>query len=78
VNSFGPLAPARRYLVEYPLLFEETHSQVVAQGGTSEYCNFTQPWYPGGGSDVAIDVICFDNAGDPKPSAFPSRFTSRI
>lgn len=76
-NNWGPLAPAGRYQVKYPQLFlAETHTQVVAHGGGSNYCNLTQVFY-GAGPDALVDVICFDNTGTPTPHSFLSTFTSR-
>lgn len=77
-NSSTPLAPAGRYLVEYPFLGEkETHAQVTAYGSGSNYCHLTQPWKLAA-TAAEVDTLCFDNTGTPAPHDFFSTFTSRI
>ena len=77
-NSISALLPAGRYLVKYPFLGQkETHTQVTAFGEGPSYCHLTQPWAHVG-SDAEVDVLCFDNAGNPIPHRFFNSFTSWI
>ncbi|MEV4759721.1 hypothetical protein AB0J86_32140 [Micromonospora sp. NPDC049559] len=77
-NGIGAIAPPGRYLVKYPFLgLAETHSQVTAFGEGPHYCHLTQPWSHVG-SDAEVDVLCFDNAGNPAPYRFFNSFTSWV
>ncbi|MET8088232.1 hypothetical protein [Micromonospora sp. NPDC005237] len=76
-NTVAPLAPAGRFLAAFPQIGpKETHAQVVAQSGRSNYYHLTQPWTYTTNADV--DVICFDNAGAVTPHRFLATFTSRL
>jgi hypothetical protein len=76
-NSIGAIAPAGRYLVKYPnMALNEDHSQVTAYGNGNNYCHLTQPWqtfWP----DIQVDVLCFDNFGNPMPHRFFNTFTNK-
>ncbi|MEV6524691.1 hypothetical protein AB0M43_22305 [Longispora sp. NPDC051575] len=77
-NTIGATIPVGRYIVKYPNLgVKETTAQLTANSPTSNYCNLTSAWSYAG-VDAVVDVICFDNAGNPKAEVFLSTFTSRI
>jgi len=53
---------------KFPFLnLDFTHVQATAQGDDSHYCALQDIWFLFG-SDLEADVICFDNAGNPKPN----------
>ena len=78
VNSITATAPPGRYTVRYPQLgIRETHAQVTASGVGTAYCGLTLPWTYAG-PDALLDVICFDNTGNPTPHQYFASFTSRV
>jgi hypothetical protein len=78
INTIAAVAPPGRYLVRYPQLgLRETHAQVVAYGQGPNYCHLTQPW-SFAGPDAVVDIICFDNLGNPTPNRMLTTYTSRV
>jgi hypothetical protein len=76
-NSLSPGPSVGRSFVKYPgLAINQNHAQVTAFGSGSNYCTLTDLWATFA-PDIQVDVICFDNAGNPKPHGFFSTFTNR-
>lgn len=75
-NTVGVVAPGR-YTLRYPHLgIEQTHAQVVAEGTGPNYCNLGGPWSHTG-ADAELEVVCFDNAGNPVANRMMAAFTSK-
>ncbi|MEV7225954.1 hypothetical protein AB0M79_02875 [Polymorphospora sp. NPDC051019] len=75
-NTISTVAPGR-FTVRYPQLgVDQTHAQVVAEGPGPNYCNLARPWSHVG-TDAELDVVCFDNAGNPVGSRMMAAFTSK-
>ncbi|SNT16506.1 hypothetical protein SAMN05421812_103482 [Asanoa hainanensis] len=75
-NGVGMLAGGT-YEVKYPQIgIRETNTHVTAYGDGPNYCGLGQPWV-NAGSDALVNVMCFDNTGNPANYRFLSTFTSR-
>jgi hypothetical protein len=74
-NGFGPTGSGT-YIVKFPVLHEKfTTAHVTAYGDDPGYCTIEQLWFQSG-TDAAVPVDCFDNAGNPDKLDFNTTFAS--
>jgi hypothetical protein len=78
VNTVLPAGPGLE-LVEFPLVgHRQTHIQVTAFGGSTDYCGLQAVWQVVGTAVVARNVICFTGAGDLATNPYFVTYTSRV